>query len=118
VRLARLHRLAGLGGQAQDVVRVGQQGLAGGGEHHALALAHEQLHTQRRLQLADARGYVRLHAVQLRRRTCDATFAYNGAEDFQRGQIHDVSRMLMGTFNIIHFSGCMMLLSMNYRIAS
>ncbi|MNN21842.1 hypothetical protein D3C81_1351770 [compost metagenome] len=85
----RLHRVAGLVGQLQDAPRIVEQRLPGRGEHHALAVAQEQLHTERLLQLADARGHVRLHAVQPRGGACDATGLHHGAENLEFGEVHD-----------------------------
>ncbi len=89
VRMVLAHRVPRLVGQRQQALGIGQQGLAGRGQHQAAAVAREQRGAERRLQLPDAGGHVRLHAVELGRRARDAVFAHHGAEDRQCRQIHD-----------------------------
>jgi hypothetical protein len=84
-------------------VRVVEQELAGRGEMQALALAYEELDAQLGFELANARGDVGLHAVELFRRARHAAGLHHGAEDMEIGQIHR-SCPEMVTIIIIHFT--------------
>jgi hypothetical protein len=88
-RALRRHCGARLLHQVENAFGIVEQGLAGGRQHHAAAVAHEQRHAYRFLQLLDARGDVGLHAVEPLGRPRDAAFGHHGAEYFQFGQFHD-----------------------------
>jgi len=81
--------MAGLLGQVQQALRIGQQLAAGGGEVEAPPFAHEQFHPQVRLQLAHPGGDVGLHPVEAHRRPGDAALRHHGAEDVQVCQFHE-----------------------------
>ncbi|MCY1222308.1 hypothetical protein D9M72_343980 [compost metagenome] len=84
----RQHGLARFLGQLQDAAGVVEQGLSRRRQHHAPAIAHEQLDTERLLQLADAGGDVGLHPVQPLGRAGDAAGFDDGTEDFKCGKVH------------------------------
>ena len=74
--------------QAQQAVGVGQQLVARRRKHEAAPLPMEQPLPEPLFQLPDARGDVRLHAVELVGRAHHAALGDNGAEVFQRVQIN------------------------------
>jgi hypothetical protein len=74
--------------QVEDAPRVAEEIPPGRRQAQAAFLADEQLHTQVLLQLLDARGQVRRHAMNQLRGGADAALLGNGLEDFQLHQIH------------------------------
>src|SRR2546421_120747 len=67
---------------------VAHEQLAARRQVQPLLAAIEQLGADGSLELADARGDARLHAVQLARRLHDAAFLDHGLEDAKVGQVH------------------------------
>jgi len=108
-RRAAPQRGAGLGGKREQALGVGEQRAALRGELEAPAPAVEKLRAEARLELLDARGDVRLHAVQARGGPGDAARLGHRLEDLQRDQVH-VSRFRVSSRSvnefiiIIHFS--------------
>ena len=69
----------------------------------ALAIADEQLDAEIGLELAHARGDVRLHPVEPLGGAGDAAGLYHRAEDVEIGEVHrSHSEIIM--FIIIHFT--------------
>src|SRR5947207_819141 len=66
-----------------------EEQLALGGERQAPLVAVKQRRAEALLELLDARGDVRLHAVQPRGSLGDAAGLRDGLEDVQRGEVHD-----------------------------
>ena len=87
--------LARLVGQGQQPVGVALQHLPLGRERHALALAQEQRGAHVGLQLAHARGHVRLRALQALGGPRHAAFLGDGAEDGQGRQIQGLIHLEM-----------------------
>jgi len=88
-RAVILRRPLGLADQIGDLHREGPQALARRGQGHAAAVPVEQGDAELLLQLAQPGGDVRLHGVQLRRRTADAAGARHRFEDPQILVVHD-----------------------------
>ena len=83
-----MQRLARLVGQCQQLLGVGEKGLALLGQPHTLAFAEEQAGAELFLQLLDARGDVRLGALQALCGAGHALLEGHGAEEGEVGEIH------------------------------
>ena len=90
-RRAAAQRRLGLGRKPQQALGIGEEQLALGGERQAPLVAVKQRRAEALLELLDARGDVRLHAVQPRGSLGDAAGLRDGLEDVQRGEVHDLS---------------------------
>jgi hypothetical protein len=90
-------------GEREQTLRVGQQCLASRRQNEAPAIADEQVGPQLLLELLDARGDVRLHAIELGGGARHAVFPHDSAKNGQGCEIHD-SLLAMGRIRIIHFS--------------
>jgi hypothetical protein len=67
-------------------------------------LAHEELRAERGLEMLDAGGHVRLHAMQLAGGRADAALVRHRLEDLQGSEVH-YSRSENDPFTIIHLPG-------------
>src|SRR5919198_246845 len=103
VRRMALQRRLRLAREAQHALGVIEQHSSLGGEHEAAPLAVKELRAEALLELLHARGDVRLHTVQRRRRLGDAALLGNRLEDLQLDEVHDSAKE-NDRFSIIHFS--------------
>src|SRR5215470_16720374 len=105
-----MQRLARLLGEVEQPIRVVEQELSGRRESEALALANEEIDAQLRLELAHARGHVRLHTVKPLGRARHAARLHDRAEDVKIGEVHRSvgllyrSRFEIENITIIHFT--------------
>src|SRR5262245_56515259 len=83
-----MQRLARLARKVEQAIGVVEQQLSGRREMQALALADEQIDAQLGLELAHARGHVRLHAVEPLGRARHAAGLHDRAEDMEIGEVH------------------------------
>ena len=88
----------------KELIHIAEKQLPRGGKKQAALFTHEQLGSQRGLELLNPRGHIGLDAVQFARGRADSALVDDGLEYLQGGKIH-ISPIENESFTIIHLPG-------------
>jgi len=88
----------------EQLIHIAEKQLPRGGKEQAAFFTHEQLGSQRGLELLDPRGHVGLDAMQFPRSWADSALLDDGLEYLQGGKIH-TSPIENESFTIIQLPG-------------